>query len=130
MRRALTFALSLSLLTACSDFERIDFDVSAPPVDIVVTYDQIRIPEGVAVVAIARPIAGDSIMSTDTTVKLSAANPGILGVGFALPQQVDPETPDAQWSYVLMGILAGSTTLEVRVDDDLKKEIPAVIEMQ
>jgi len=131
VRRLIGVAVFLGALSGCGDFERINFIVnSAPPVDLIVTYDQIRIPEGVAVITTAEPTATDGVMSRDTTVVLNAADAAVLGVAFALPQALEPGESDAHWSYVLVGAQAGSTTLTVRVDDDVKKEIPVVVEAQ
>ena len=130
MRRAAVLA-TLGVLTGCSDFERIDFVVtSTPPLAVVVTYDEIRIPEGVAVVATARPMADDGVMSSDTKVDLQGADPRVLGVAFALPQELDKSGDDTPWSHVLFGVQPGSTTITVRVDDDVKKEIPVVVAPQ
>ena len=122
---------TLASLAGCSDFERLDFVfVSTPPLAVTVTYDQIRIPEGIAVIATARPMAGDAVMDSDTKVDLRSADPGVLGVAFALPQVLDEGSDDIPWTHVLFGVHAGSTTVTVRVDDDVKKEIPAVVEPQ
>lgn len=122
---------ALALLTGCSSFERLDFVVDAtPPLAVVVTYDEIRIPEGIAVITTARPMAGDGVMSSDTKVELRSADPEVLGAAFALPQQIVEGSDDTPWTHVLFGVRAGSTTVTVRVDGEVKKEIPAVVEPQ
>lgn len=131
MKRLLAMAVSLVALSGCSDFERIDFVFdSSPPVDVIVTYDQIRIPEGVAVITTALPTAGDGVMSSDTSVLLNAEDSGVLGVAFALPQALEQGGDKAPWSFVLFGARAGSTKVTVRVDDAVKKDIPVVVEAQ
>lgn len=128
MKRALAslfFAGSLALLCGCESFDHIEFVTVSTPVQVFVTYDSIEIPEGVAVIATARPVSGSGTMSEDTKVELSSDDAGILGVSFALP-----DSAEAQWTFVLSGAKAGTTTLSVRVDDDVKKQIPATITAQ
>lgn len=118
----------LTALTGCSDFERIDFQYSADlPLDILVSYEEIRLPTGVAVTAVARPMADGSLMARDTLVELSSENPGILGVAFALPNELGTGTENADWTFVLYAVNAGSTEVTVRVDSEVKGEIPVTI---
>jgi hypothetical protein len=125
------FCGAAGLLGGCSPFERIDFVLeSTPPAAAVVTYDEIRIPEGIAVITTARPMSSDSLMSTDTRIQLSAADPQVLGVAFALPRQLDEGSEDPTWTYVLSGNRAGSTKLVVQIDGAVKKEIPAIVQAQ
>lgn len=138
MRRALTAAARagaiaslLVSLSACSDFERIDFGFeSTPPVDVVLTYEQIRIPEGVAVFTTARPTASDGLMSRDTKIQLNVADPSVLGVAVALPQDFDEETSSDLWSFVFFGAGVGETTVTVRIDGAVEGQIPAFVEGQ
>jgi hypothetical protein len=118
----------LAALTGCSDFERIDFQYSADlPLDILVSYEEIRMPAGVAVTAVARPMADGGLMARDTLVELSSENPGILGVAFALPNKLGTGTENADWTFVLFAVNAGSTEVTVRVDGETNGEIPVTI---
>jgi hypothetical protein len=134
VRRAIA-ALALfgaqAFLAGCSSFERLEFVLeSTPPAAVVVTYEEIRLPEAVAVIATARPMASDGVMSGDTRVELSSADPAVLGVSFALPQVLSEGGDTTPWTHVLFGVGAGSTRVIVRVDGDVKKEIPASVESQ
>jgi hypothetical protein len=118
----------LAALTGCSDFERIDFQYSADlPLDILVSYEEIRMPAGVAVTAVARPMADGGLMARDTLVELSSENPSVLGVAFALPNKLGTGTENADWAFVLFAVNAGSTEVTVRVDGETKGEIPVTI---
>ena len=118
----------LAPLAGCSDFDRIDFQYSADlPLDIRLSYEEIWLPTGVAVTTVARPMAGDSLMARDTLVELASANPGVLGVSFALPNELGVSNENADWTFVLYAVSAGSTRVTVRVDGELKGEIPATI---
>lgn len=118
----------LTVLSGCSDFERIDFQYSHDlPLDIRISYEEIRLPSGVAVTAVARPIADGSLMSRETVVELASENPGVLGVAFALPNRLGVSTENADWTFVLYAASAGSTTVTVRVDGDVEGEIPATV---
>jgi len=127
---AVALASPLGLLTGCAGFDHIEFSVSSSPVNVTVTNNEIRIPEGVAVVVKARPMTTDDVMSSDTEVKLLAGNPVFLGVSFAFPDSGSSESSEAQWSFVLSGVHVGTTTLSVQVDDEVEREIPAVIVAQ
>lgn len=131
MKRAgmgVTAAFVLAAASGCSDFERIDFQYSADlPLDIRLTYEEIRLPTGVAVTTIARPMAGDSPMARGTKIELASANPAVLGVAFALPNELGVSGESAHWTFVLYAVKAGSTEVTVRVDGEMMGEIPATI---
>jgi hypothetical protein len=128
---AIALVGALAGLAGCSSFDHLEFVLdSTPPLEVVVTYDEIRIPEGVAVIATARPTAEDGVMSSDTKVQLRTADPAVLGVALALPQALDEGGDDAPWTHVLLGVRAGSTAVIVTVDGDEKKQIPAHVEPQ
>jgi hypothetical protein len=129
--RAGAIASLVAALPACSDFERIDFGFeSTPPVDVVLTYEQIRIPEGVAVFTTASPMASDGLMATDTEVQFNAADPSVLGVALALPENLDGGTSRDLWSFVFFGAGVGETTVTVRINGSVEGEIPASVEAQ
>lgn len=118
----------LSALSGCSDFERIDFQYSANlPLDIRVSYEEIRLPAGVAVTTVARPMADGSLMSRDTLIELTSANPGVLGVAFALPNELGVSTENADWTFVLYAVSAGSTEVIVKVDEAEEGAIPVTV---
>lgn len=131
MKRAgmgVTAAFLLAAASGCSDFERIDFQYSADlPLDIRLTYEEIRLPTGVAVTTVARPMAGGSPMARSTKVELASADPTVLGVAFALPNEFGVSGESAGWTFVLYAVKAGSTEVTVRVDGEIKGEIPATI---
>lgn len=118
----------LAALSGCSDFERIDFQYSANlPLDISVSYEAIRLPAGVAVTTVARPMADGSLMARDTLVELASANPGVLGVAFALPNELGVSTENADWTFVLYAVSAGSTEVTVKVDGAEEGAIPVTV---
>lgn len=122
---------ALASLAACDSFDHLEISLnSTPPVPVVVTYDQIKVPEGVAVIATTRPMSDTGVMSTDTEVQLNAVDSDVLGVSFALPFEAASESSGPQWTFVLMGLRVGSTTLNVRVDGDEKKQIPVTVDAQ
>jgi len=121
-------AFLLAAASGCSDFERIDFQYSADlPLDIRLAYEEIRLPTGVAVTTVARPMAGGSLMARNTKVELASADPTVLGVAFALPNEFGVSGESAGWTFVLYAVKAGSTEVTVRVDGEMKGEIPATI---
>jgi hypothetical protein len=123
--------MTLSALCGCGDFDRIDFQFdSTPPVDVYVTFEEIRIPEGVAVITTARPMAGDSVMARETSVELKSTAPDVMGVAWALPPQLPDTSERPPWSFVLFGVAAGSTTVTVRIDGEERGEIPTIVEVQ
>jgi hypothetical protein len=121
-------ACGIAALSGCSDFDRIDFQYSASfPLDIQLTYEEIRLPAGIAVTTVARPMAGGSLMSRDTKVELTSGDPGVLGVAFALPNELGISSENAHWAFVFYAVKAGSTEVTVRVDGEMKAEIPATV---
>lgn len=122
---------ALAGLCGCSGFERIDFvyDTSLP-VDVLLSYEQIRIPEGVAIITQARPTAGDGLMARSTEIQLTPKDPGVLGVALALPEDFNDSSESAQWSFVLFGVKPGTTAVTVRIDGATEGEIPAFIDPQ
>jgi hypothetical protein len=138
VRRAITAAARAGAIAAllagspaCSDFERIDFGFeSTPPVNVVLTYEQIRMPEGVAVITSARPMASDGLMSRDTEIQFNVADPSVLGVALALPESLDDSGSGDVWSFVFFGAGVGATTVTVRIDGAVEGTIPASVEAQ
>jgi hypothetical protein len=66
-------------------------------------------------------------MARDTKVELASADPTVLGVAFALPNELGVGKENADWAFVLYAVKAGSTEVTVRVDGEMKGEIPASI---
>lgn len=135
MKRSATLVcLALGLAgTACSGFDSLDITFkSAPPDNATVTFEQIRIHEGIAVGITARPMDGDEQMDEDTQLVLESRNPGVLGVapGEQDDQDEDPEDRPPNYNFVLFGAKAGTTSVVVLVDGDIEAEIPAVVEPQ
>lgn len=135
MRRvglSLFAAIAVGALSGCSsDFERIVFLSSVnPPVDVLVTFEEIRIPEGVAVITTARPMSESGVMARDTYIELKSADEGVMGVAWTLPQEIRDQSESESWDFVLFGVSAGSTTITVEVEGSAQAEIPAVVEPQ
>jgi hypothetical protein len=136
-RKRLGAAMPIALLVmvtaaGCGGFDRLDFQYkSAPPDGATVSFDQIRIHEGIAVGVKALPYEGKDLMDEDTLVELDTANPGVLGVGRGI-QDVDWDGDDerSNWNFVIFGAGAGSTEVTVRIDGDLEARIQAVVESQ
>ena len=133
MRRAAKIAGILgvsALLGGCSTFDHIEFSFgSTPPLAAVVSYDEIRVSEGVAVVTLATPMSSQGVMSSDTQVDLKSADPSVLGVAFAQPSE-RRESEGSSWTFVLLGSSVGNTTVSVRVDGVDEKQIPAIVDAQ
>ena len=124
-------AVALTTLSGCADFDHVEFVLDGtPPVAAVVTFEEIRLPEGVAVLTTARPMTDSGVMSRDTVIELKPTDERIFGVAWALPHELDEETERASWSFVLFGAAPGSTTVNVRIDGTYEAEIPALIEPQ
>lgn len=129
MKSAIAAALVLAGATGCSGFDHLDFTFkSAPPDGATVTFEHIQIHEGIALGVTARPMDGSDTLDESTVVQLESRDPGILGVGPGLPDDDDEDT--ANWSFVIFGAKAGTTTITVRIDNDLEGEIPATVEPQ
>lgn len=122
---------ALAIMSGCSGFERIDFvyDTSLP-VDVLLNDEQIRIPEGVAVITQALPTASDGVMARSTEVQLTSKDPGVLGIALALPEDFKDTDENAQWSFVLFGVKPGTTMVTVRIDGAMEGEIPAFVDPQ
>ena len=126
---ALLGAGALSALTGCSGFDRLDFTFNSAPADnATVTYEQIRIHEGIAVGVSARPMDGDEQMDEDTVVQLETKNPGVAMV---MPAPRDQELEEeAPYEFVIWGVGAGSASFAVIIDGDIEGEIPVFVEAQ
>lgn len=121
-------AACLGAVAGCSDFERIDFQYSPGlPLDIQLSYEEIRLPAGIAVTTIARPMASDGLMSRDTVVELTTGDPGVLGVAFALPNELGVSSENADWTFVIYAVKAGTTTVPVRIDGTEEGSIPVIV---
>ena len=131
-RSTLTLALCaglLSAVTGCSGFDRLDFTYRSAPADNAsVTYEAVRMHEGIAVGVAARPMDDDEQMDTDTVVQLETKNPGVVQVAPA-PRDEDLEE-DAPYEFVIWGVAAGEASLGVIIDGELEGEIPVFIEAQ
>jgi hypothetical protein len=128
IRRCSLAALLIAALPAlgCSSFDRLDFTFrSAPPDNASVTYEEIRIHEGIAVGVAARPMDGNEQMDNDTVVQLETKHPGVVGVATA-PRDEDLEE-EAPYEFVVWGIGAGEASLAVIIDGELEGEIPVVV---
>ena len=128
-------ALALAALggaAGCGGFDRLDFQYkSAPPDGATVSFDQIRIHEGIAVGVKALPYDGNDLMDEETLVELDTANPGVLGVGRGVEDaDFDADDECANWNFVLYGAGEGTTELTVRIDEDLEARIPVFVEPQ
>ena len=130
--RAWLAVIALAGVTGCSGFDRLDFTFkSAPPDSAQVTFQQIRIHEGIALGVTARPMDGSEQLDEDMVVELESKNPAVIGVAPGLPD-FDPEEEEdrANWSFVIFGASAGTAVIEVRIDGDVEAQIPATVEAQ
>jgi hypothetical protein len=124
--------LALASMTGCSSFYSLEFVYeSGPPDNAVVSFDEIRIHEGIVVGVTARPLEDAELMDSETVVRLVTDDPTVLGVAQAFDPEYDSDDEDeANWSFVVYGAKAGSTSLFFYIDDDLQGEIPAVVDPQ
>ena len=116
----------------CTSFDELDFTFrSVPPTNVIVSFDEIRIQEGVGVGVIARPLDDGVEMDVDTKVELESKNPGVLGVGPSEPNAFEEESEDKEnWTFLIWGVQAGTTEVSVRIDGELLARIPATVEAQ
>lgn len=121
-------------LGGCTSFDELDFTYrSVPPAGLTVdvSFDQIRIPEGVGVGVVARPLDDGIEMEVDTEVDLESKNPGVLVVGRSQANELEEEDEGKEnWSFLLYGASAGSTEVAVRIDGELVARIPATVDAQ
>jgi hypothetical protein len=122
----------LAWLPGCSSDYSVDFYYnSAPPDDALIDGHQIRIHEGIAVGVDAHPIEDGERMDTKTLLHLVSEDLGVLGIASAISNHVDVEEREGvNWSFVIFGVKAGSTTVTVFIDGEREVEIPAVVEPQ
>lgn len=130
--KILLVAAALAGLSGCSSDYRIDFTYnSSPPDGAIISFDSIRIHEGIAVGVEAQPMDDDELMDRETFVRLVSDDPSVLGVQSTLSKaDVDASDDLANWSFVIFGVKTGSTRVTVYIDDELEGEIPAVVEPQ
>jgi hypothetical protein len=119
-------------MTGCSDVYTLAFSYeSGPPDNAVVSFDEIRIHEGIIVGVTARPLEDDEPMDTETTVRLVTDDSSVLGIAEGLfDGDAERDDEDANWSFVVYGAKAGSTSVTVYIDGERQGEIPAVVEPQ
>ena len=126
-------ALAMGIGGCGKTFEELDFTFrSVPPVPVTVSYEEIRIPEGIGVGVIARPFTDDGQeMDEDTEVGLESKNPGILMVGPSQPNEFEATDKTKQnWTFVIYGAQAGTTEVTVRVKGNVVTRIPAIVDPQ
>lgn len=108
---------------------------SAPPDDVVVSFDRIELHVGIAVGVTVAPREDGEPMDAATPVELVSRDPSVLEVAPGVPDPPDPEAekddePPPNRHFVLVGVAHGSTHVLLRVDGDDEKEIPATVEPQ
>jgi hypothetical protein len=69
-------------------------------------------------------------MARETLVDLRSNDPSVLAIALALPEVLDASGENADWSFVLLGVKVGATTVTVRIDGAVEGEIAAVVEPQ
>jgi len=118
----------------CGGIDTVDFEFrSAPPDNAIVTFEQIRLHEGVAVGVRAIAICGDEPVDEETRIELISRNPGVLGIGPAPASPGDPEYDDddaGNWNFVLFGASPGTTAVTVMIDGDPEADIPVSVDPQ
>lgn len=122
MRRLLVpVVLALATLSsACSQEAGVDFELKTqPPLDTVVTQDQIRIYAGIAVAVDAIPLSGGE-PSDQTTVALESQDVNVLGI--------DPSVTAG--IFVLYGVAPGAVNVRVFMDNEPVGDIPATVVQQ
>jgi hypothetical protein len=120
----------LAWLPGCSANYSVSFDYnSAPPDDALIDGQQIRIHEGIAVGVDAHPVEDGELMDTQTLIHLESEDPGVLGIASAISPDAE-EREGVNWSFVIFGVKAGSTSVTVFIDGEREVEIPAVVDPQ
>lgn len=118
----------------CGGIDTVDFEFrSAPPDNAIVTFEQIRIHEGVAVGVRAIPICGDEPVDEETRIEMISRNPGVFGIGPGVPQETDPEYDDpdyGNWNFVLFGASPGTTAVTIIIDGEPEADIPVSVDPQ
>jgi hypothetical protein len=93
-----------------------------------ISFDQISIPEAIAVGVIARPLDDGDEMDEKTEVVLESKNLAVLGVGPGQPNDFEINQEGTEnWTFVIFGVSAGSTEVAVRIDGTLEARIPATV---
>jgi hypothetical protein len=117
-------ACALGLLLACSGcqgFTNLDFEVqTVTPAETIISFEEMRLVEGRAVGFLARPMSGDTEMGDSTAVSRVSRDPRVADSGPSL----EP------WSFVLVPVAPGETSLSVIIDGDLEAIIPVRVEVQ
>lgn len=120
--RALQLALALALVASsagCSSEYWVDFTyVSDAAPSVLVDSDRIEIPAGLAVGVTATPVEDGE--RTGLALDMVPVRPGIIGIDQALEER--------QW--VIYGISAGATSIELWFAGELVGEMPAVVTEQ
>jgi len=112
----LTTVLALSSLVGCTDEYSIDFRylTMAPP-EVVIDSDQMTVPEGIAVGVEA--IAVDNGDRVGSIIDFVPVRPGIIGIDQGLEER----------TFVIYGMAAGATSIDLYFDNERVGEMPAEV---
>ena len=116
--------------TGCGGFDHLDMEPrSSPPAGVILSSDEIRLFEGIAVGFAAHPMEDShDAMDEETVVRLEAGNSSIFQVAEA-PRDED-EGDEAPYEFVLWAVAPGESSLGVFIDGDFETEIPVRIDPQ
>ena len=112
----LAAVLALSSLSGCTDDHSIDFRylTMAPP-EVVIDSDHLSVPEGIAVGVEAIAVEnGDRI---GALIDFVPVRPGIIGIDRGLEER----------TFVIYGMAAGATSIDLYFDHELVGEMPAEV---
>jgi hypothetical protein len=114
----------------CGGFDHLEFSYRSASVDNqTVSFNEIRIHEGIAVGVIATPMDGNDPMAKGTKVELASEDSGVLGVAPASPKE-PLEKGEANWNFVIFGVKPGRTYVNVDINGEGQGRIPAEVEPQ
>ena len=120
MNVRVTVLCGLALLMGCQpEFESVTFDpLSTPPVPTVVRSYEIEVPVGIAVAVEARPRSSNATdYDSSDSFALISEDKSVL--------EVKPTPRRDEWVFV--GVAAGSTCVQVRINGDTEDCIPATV---
>ena len=105
-------------LTGCSYDYWVQFQyLTAAPPDVVIEYERIQIPEGIAAAVLATPMRDDDELDEDIPVDLVSRRANIIGADQGLESR----------QFVLYGVQPGTTWIDVYFEDNFICEIPATV---
>jgi hypothetical protein len=123
-------------LAGCGSDIHIDFDyLDAPPGDVSVEGNSIRLQDGIAVAVIARPIDDDEKMDWETLLELQSTDLRTFEIDRlefdeARETRKDSDLRDGDWRFLLWGRRPGNARLEIWIDGEFEGEIPVQVNPQ